>query len=258
VAAEIARDLPYFTVHDASHQDALWAIASEIAGNDLQLTPTEAFALGGTFLIHDLGMAIASYPEGEIGIKRLPEWEPVLATVLRRSTGATPSRLHLEDPPAQAVREAIEMILRLRHARRAEELATQPLVQSEDGNRYLIEDSDLRNAFGRPIGLIAHSHWWPVDLLRREFVRDLNAPTGFPPSWTIDLLKVACLLRTADAAHLDKLRAPSLLRLLRDPPRVSNDHWIFQGALDPPRLVGDRLRFTSTQAFVQSMRTLGG
>src|SRR5262245_41578360 len=64
IAAEISRDLPDFTNHDISHLDALWSLADRIAGSGFKLTPTEAFVLGGAFLVHDLAMGLASYPKG--------------------------------------------------------------------------------------------------------------------------------------------------------------------------------------------------
>ncbi len=66
VASEIPRNLPFFTVHDVTHLDALWETASTIAGEHYRLTPTEAFVLGGAFLVHDLAMSQAAYPKGRI------------------------------------------------------------------------------------------------------------------------------------------------------------------------------------------------
>src|SRR5229473_3540610 len=61
VAAEIARDLPDYTVHDITHLDALWHLAHLIAGSGYSITPAEAFVLGGAFLTHDLGNGLAAY-----------------------------------------------------------------------------------------------------------------------------------------------------------------------------------------------------
>ncbi len=220
----------------------------EILGEEPNLTPAEAFVLGGAFLVHDLGMASAAYPGGPGELEGLPVWHGALTTVLRRNLGKNPTAADLSAASEQDRREAMEALLRRRHAAQIREpLMTEPIAREGDERRYLIEDAEYRHTFGRLIGRIAHSHWWPVDQVRREFSNTVNAPAGMPRDWTIDPLKLACILRTADAAHLDKLRAPSLLRLLRDPPGVSHDHWVFQGALDPPRLEGDHLRFTSTR-----------
>src|SRR5579872_7619873 len=63
VSQEIIRDLPDFTVHDINHIDALWEMASIIAGDHYPLTPAEGFVLGGAFLVHDLGLGVAAYPD---------------------------------------------------------------------------------------------------------------------------------------------------------------------------------------------------
>jgi hypothetical protein len=60
LATHIRKDLPDLTVHDVTHFDSLWEIASEIAGPDYNLTPSEGFALGGAILLHDLGLSLAA------------------------------------------------------------------------------------------------------------------------------------------------------------------------------------------------------
>jgi hypothetical protein len=64
LAGEIPRDMRDLTVHDITHLDALWETADTIVGDAVTITPVEAFALGGAFLIHDLGLALAALPEG--------------------------------------------------------------------------------------------------------------------------------------------------------------------------------------------------
>jgi hypothetical protein len=73
-AAEIPRDLPDYTVHDISHLDAPWEMAGLIAGSDYPLTASEAFVLGGAFLVHDLGMSLAAYPEGMEALRKEGGW----------------------------------------------------------------------------------------------------------------------------------------------------------------------------------------
>jgi hypothetical protein len=55
VAAEISRDLPDFTVHDINHIDALWTLSDLVTDANFELTPAEAFVLGGAFLVHEFG-----------------------------------------------------------------------------------------------------------------------------------------------------------------------------------------------------------
>jgi hypothetical protein len=74
LAAEIPRDPPDYTVHDISHLDAPWEMAGLIAGSDYPLTASEAFVLGGAFLVHDLGMSLAAYPEGMEALRKEGGW----------------------------------------------------------------------------------------------------------------------------------------------------------------------------------------
>ncbi len=63
-------------------------------------------------------------------------------------------------------------------------------------------------------------------------------------------LKIAVLLRTADAAHLDARRAPGFLLALRRPEGLSRDHWNFQNHLLKPRAKEDRLVYTTNRPFL--------
>lgn len=62
LTSEIAQDLPDYTVHDIEHLDALWFVADQIIGDELQFNPLETFVLGASFLFHDAGMTMAAYP----------------------------------------------------------------------------------------------------------------------------------------------------------------------------------------------------
>ena len=78
VAAEIARDLPDFTVHDITHIDSLWSLTDLIIPENYTLTPAEVFVLGGAFLLHDLGMGLAAYPEGIETFKNGNLWKDTI------------------------------------------------------------------------------------------------------------------------------------------------------------------------------------
>jgi hypothetical protein len=64
VVAQIPKDILGLTVHDITHLDALWEIASTIAGDNYDLNAVEGYIFGAAVLFHDAGMAIASYPGG--------------------------------------------------------------------------------------------------------------------------------------------------------------------------------------------------
>lgn len=250
LAAEIHRDLPEYTVHDITHLDALWEMADIISGSDYSLTPTEAFVFGGAVFLHDLGMALASYPQGLDELRREPSWSDIVTNLFDREFGRFPTAKELEEPPDNIKKEAIGNLLRNLHARQAERLASVSWKANDDAPpQYLIEDNEIRQTFGRTIGLIAHSHWWPIERIETEFQRTLGAPHWCPNDWIIDPLKIACLLRVADAAHIDARRAPSFLRALRRPSQYSDEHWKFQEKLQKPHLAEDSLAYTSGFAF---------
>lgn len=250
LAAEIGKDLPDFTVHDVSHIDALWEMAELIAGPDYPLNPAEAFVLGGAFLVHDLGMGLAAYPGGVDDVRKQQLWSDTIVSALRRRGGEWRDSSSFNDLPPDVEREALATVLRALHAERAEHLATASWRSTGGGETYhLIEDVELRTTYGPIIGRIAHSHWWSVDRLASEFPSDLGAPGGFSNDWTIDALKLAAILRVADASHLDERRAPGFLRALRNPVGTAEAHWVFQEKLYQPRRESDRLVFTTKSVF---------
>lgn len=250
LAAEIGAALPTFTVHDVTHIDALWGVADTIVGEDYEITPLEAFVLGGAFLLHDLGMGLAAWPERERALKTHPRWRETIASLFRRNHGRAPRLDELNEPTPEMSRQATLEMLRVLHAEHAERL---PECQWRDdetrATHTLLEDEHLRFHLGPLIGRIAHSHWWDATRLTAEFPTIKAAPSGFPKGWTIDALKVACILRVADAAHLDDRRAPRLLRAAREIAGTARSHWIFQGHLGQVHREGDRLAFTATRPF---------
>jgi hypothetical protein len=250
LAAEITRDLPDYTVHDVTHLDALWQMADLIAGPDYELTPTEAFVLGGAFLTHDLGNALAAYPDGVDAMYASATWRDALSLILRKELGRAPTAEETQAANSDVKKAATAQVLRALHAQQAERLALVSWKDPASGaKRFLIEDEFLRDNYGGLIGRIAHSHWWNVDRLKPEFEAAMGAPAGYPPTWTVDPLKLSCLLRVADAAHLDARRAPAFLRAIRPPHGESLAHWSFQEKLLQPMQNGDRLVYSSAQTF---------
>ena len=133
-------------------------------------------------------------------------------------------------------RSVVESVLRQNHAQAASTLGLNEYQYGQRSTKYyLIEHSDLRSNYAELIGRIAYSHWWPVERLAEEFQQQIGALPGAPASWTVDALKLACILRVADACHIDARRAPGFLRALRKPIGVADKHW--RPPL-PPRQVG--------------------
>ncbi len=249
LATEISSILPEFTVHDITHIDALWETAELVLHENYQLTPAEAYVLGGTFLIHDLGMGLASFPNGIDELKKESIWKDTVTSILKDELKRQVTQDDFLNLNKEIEKRATENVLRLLHAKHAEKLAFVSWKKTNGENVFLIENTELRESYGSIIGLIAHSHWWSVDEIENRLPKKLGAPGIFPSDWTIDPIKLACILRIADATQIDDRRAPSFLRTIRKPSNYSDLHWNFQQKLYQPRLERGRLVYTSKSPF---------
>jgi hypothetical protein len=141
-------------------------------------------------------------------------------------------------------------VLRRLHAAQAEILATKPFRHPVlDTDMFLLDDQELRDAYGSTVGKVAHSHHWNVDRLPHELRDQIGAPPGFPGNWTVNAIKVAAILRCADAAHIDSDRAPTMLFALSRPQGASFQHWSFQNKVLQSTTREDRLLFSSREPF---------
>lgn len=98
--------------------------------------------------------------------------------------------------------------------------------------------------------MVAASHHWPLDKVDMDFAEPRTAPARFP-WWPIDMVKLACILRTADACAIDERRARVMPFLLADPKGVSRDHWLFQMNINPGKCHGDSIVFHSKRPFAR-------
>ncbi|WP_141205975.1 HD domain-containing protein [Streptomyces griseorubiginosus] len=247
---ENARSMPDFTVHDITHVDALWETADLVCGGQVTLNPAEAYVLGCAFVLHDAAMGTAAYgtdlPEA-LGQKR---WRDLVSVEYYRQEGCWPDRDQLSAPPAEIVEACRAAAIRETHADQARRLVDHAWASSTGNDFFLIEEVQLREVYGPLIGDLAASHWWPVDQLAREFRRKWGSLPWQPSEWTIEPLKLACILRLADVTQIDSRRAPSLLFSLRGPQGVSRRHWRFQEHVSRPDLNGDRVTYTSLRPFL--------
>lgn len=248
LVSQITKDVPGLTVHDISHLDALWETASLVAGQGFEINPAEAYVLGAAIMLHDAAMCLASSPKGLADLRPTVEWRDTVTSLLQQAEGGEITEEKLENPPAAILKIAVGEVLRLLHAQRAKEL---PFLEWDDAGHAeaLIEDTDLRTFYGPIIGKIAYSHHVPVEQLESLLGNRLGAYTGFPSGWTVDPITLACLLRCADAAHIDERRALRFLRTLIRPSGISAEHWKFQGKLAKARMEADALVYTSGPEF---------
>jgi hypothetical protein len=152
--------------------------------------------------LHDLGMALASYPAGAAELEGDPKWRDAAAQLFRRQHGRAPGPAEMPALDPETRRAATEQVLRLRHAEQAERLATIDYRHTgRDAVYHLIEDEDLRHTYGPLIGRIAYSHWWPAEELPARFDSTIGAYPGSPTDWTIDPLKLA-LVRSSGAVFV--------------------------------------------------------
>ncbi|HGM5876020.1 TPA: ATP-binding protein [Stenotrophomonas maltophilia] len=223
--------------------DSLWDVADEVIGDDYEINEAEAFVLGGAFLLHDAAHVVSAYKGGLAEIKATPEWKDFVAL---RLNGDDPA------PGSEGEHYVLFNVVRDLHAIQAEKL---PFICWEDSAgdpSYLIEDLEIRAYFGEIIGEVAASHHWSTYEVAERFHGRMLTPAGFltKSSWKVDVLKVALILRTADAAHVDSRRAPLFLSSLRKPKGVSKVHWDFQGAIGRlTRQPNGELRMSSGASF---------
>jgi Histidine kinase-, DNA gyrase B-, and HSP90-like ATPase len=248
LVSRIAVDLPGMTVHDISHLDALWGTASSVAEGAINVNPAEAFVLGTSILLHDAAMSLAAYPGGLAEVSTTIAWKDAVARLALSLEEAGGERFDLANPPDAVVQRIVPDVLRRLHAERAEDLAEQAWPTADGSQVYLVEDSELRRFYGPTIGQIAHSHWWSVQKLEQEFSEDLGALANRTIN-RVDRVKLACLLRVADALHLDSRRAPRFLRAITQPSGTSVLHWSFQERLAAPHIDLDAVVFTTGQPF---------
>lgn len=248
LVSRIAVDMPAMTVHDITHLDALWETASLVAEGAVNVSPPEAFVLGASFLLHDSAMSLAAYPNGLEDLKATLPWQDAAARLALAAAEAGDEPIDPAHLPPERVRQIIPEVLRRLHAQQAEILAGQAWVTKDGQQIYLIDDPELRQFYSQTIGRIAHSHWWSVQKVEDELSQDLGAMAQ-RTSKVIDKVKLACLLRIADALHLDSRRAPRFARALVKPVGISDVHWAFQERLAKPHVELDAIVFTAGQAF---------
>ena len=220
LTTRIASALPGLTIHDISHLDALWDVANIVSGDGFPVNPLEAYVFGCAVLLHDAGLCFEAFSGGQAAIRKTVRWRDARRRLA--STGL------VEDVDHEADFEALRGL----HASQAERLAVS-VWENEDSSAsvYMINDPELREHYGPLIGQIAASHHWDIEGVARQFAEPRPPAPFLAPDWSVDALKVACLLRAADAGHLDGRRAPSFLLKILQMNSLSRDHWVAQNHL---------------------------
>ena len=243
LAQNISSQFSEYTLHDISHADALWGLTDIILdGREIRLNPAEGFVLGCAFLFHDLGMSLAVYKNRD-KLEETVYWKDAYASYVKK-----------EIPAAEAKMKADVETLRANHPHNAKGL---PLLSFNNGKGeiFVIENADLRNGFGETIGKLAYSHGVSVDELGSIFPsKELGALSELVPNWTVDTIKLAGILRIADAIHICSDRTPSILMASKKLSKISERHWTFQSKLCTPIAEHGRLKYTSKSSFAANER----
>jgi hypothetical protein len=229
LAVQIQKDVPGLTLHDETHFEALWARANQIAGPGFNLTPLEAFVFGGAILVHDAANTVAAFSGGVSELKQTDAWKDAEADLLDVN--------HPDDASAPLTEDENKIVLfdtlRNVHAQRAESLCSLS-VSHNSKTFHLLPDDSLRTHLGYIIGLIGASHHWDISKLTVRLQSIVGAPSGFPETWSIRPVLLACLLRCADAAQLEQARTPDFLYGLLKLQGISELHWRAQNRIAAP------------------------
>lgn len=245
----IETELPGLTIHDITHVDSLWEVADQIIGESNYLNPMEAYVLGGAFLLHDAAHVNAAYNGGFDALKNSDEWKDFISF-----------RFNNIEPEKNSENERIALfeIVRQLHANQAKNLMhKQWLNEASQTLYFLIGDEDLRNYYSEVIGEIAESHHWSSQKVYDVFSERILTPPAFlnDKEWSVDTLKIAFILRTADAAHIDSRRAPTNSYNIIAPIGTSKNHWHYQNKLGRATLTNNEsLRLSSGSSFNESER----
>lgn len=235
LAGVVSQLLPEYTDHTVRHMDRLWQITAHVLTNTeiAAFNSGEAFLLGASFYLHDLGMAFAVTSAGKEKIRTTSEYHTACRRLNKLGT------LNGSRVDELALREATRNL----HAQKAVELATQPLPGLD---RYLIEDSDFRERWAYMVGQIAESHHWKLEQVERSLGRRGSVPG--PDGESLDLAYVASVLRLVDFAHINRERAFKTERALRSEiPPESIVHWEAQTNVTGPEREHDLLVFGCTK-----------
>ena len=203
-----------------------------IAGDAYTLNPLEGYLFGTAVLLHDAALCHEAYSGGRDAVRATTQWRDAYNRRLTNQGRVDPNDVDFE-------------ALRSLHATQAATLATKPWGSDDGDPWYIIDDADLRKEYGPLIGQIASSHHWDIQDVATTFAIPRPPASFLHPDWSADPLAVACLLRTADAGHMNSARAPTFLLKILQMNSVSKAHWTAQNHLghlsynheDPTQLV---------------------
>lgn len=231
IGAQSARTVPDYTDHSLTHMDALWRVVDSVLSPEeiSRFTAGEAFLLGASFYVHDLGMALAATADGLEQVRKSVAYKAIHERALAIE-GLSPQ---------QADVLAVQVASREMHAAAALSLATEVIPGL---NRFLIESSDARDVWGRLVGEVSASHHWPLAVVDEKLGRKRLQIAD----QSIDVAYVACVLRIVDFAHINHERARHIdLAFRLGVSRGSLMHWGAQARIVGPTRDQNMLAYAS-------------
>ena len=238
---KIRPDFPYLTIHDITHVDSLWSVADTIIGENYPINPLEGYVLGIAFLIHDAALSYDAVG-GKDKLRAKLEWKDAYAD--------GPCDKDEEEFKKECDFTAIRAI----HAREAKEILGKTFSSADIPSFHIIKKASYRQSLGEIIGKIAASHHWSIDDIESKLEVQITPSfeVSGPGDWDINEQKLACILRCADAGHIDDGRAPYYIFHSLNINGVSLQHWKSQnrlGIVRPYIKDTSKLLITSTSSF---------
>ena len=202
---KIREDFENLTMHDITHVDSLWNVADVIIGDEYPINPLEGYVLGVAFLIHDAALSYEAVG-GKDALRATIDWNDFHSNEIDE-------------------KECDFKAIRAIHAEKAASVLEKIFSPLDETS------SEYIGHYGEKIGQIAASHNWDIDRVAKEIPIQINPMSGMPRGWTINAQKLACILRCADAGHIDNGRAPDSIYRTLKVNGVSREHWEYQNHL---------------------------
>lgn len=236
---KIRPDFPNLTIHDITHVDSLWSVADAIIGKNYPINPLEGYVLGIAFLIHDAALSYDAVG-GKEKLRKEDVWKDAFAE--------GPGKLKEDD----FLKECDFTAIRAIHAREAKDIMNKTFSSDDMPSFHIVKKASYRHSLGEIIGKIAASHHWSIDEIESKLDIQITPSSEIPGFWDINAQKLACILRCADAGHIDDGRAPYYIFRSLNVNGVSLEHWKYQsnlGIVQPYIKDNSKLLITSTSSF---------
>ena len=253
---EINRNPDSYIDHMACITDSLWRLVDVFLPEDYDINPAEVYILGLTSLIHEIGIDLVAWSYDIEDIHKETTWKDMVA-FLCKERQLPYDFSNVENIDIGIQEKATLFTIRSLYAKKAVSIAENTWnLNSNSGNQQIsiINNQQLKKEFGRIIGRIEESHGHTIEEIG-EALSDKNPAASItPPIWTIDPLKLACIIRMADLINTNDLQGLYSYRAVRFPEMNSDLLMTVQDKLRPVQMKDNRIELTSTTPFIVNER----